>query len=77
MLVLHHNALNSRERPADDNDGIANYKIWHFRLPHADVLISLCGKLAYAVSEHDDVRELEISKEIAEVLLKIAAETTT
>lgn len=43
----------------------------------ADVLISLCGKLAFAVSEHDDVRELEISKEIAEVFLKIAAKPTT
>ena len=43
----------------------------------ADVLISLCGKLAYAVSEHDEPREMEISKEIAEVFLKIATKTTT
>lgn len=43
----------------------------------ADVLISLCGKLAFAVSEQDDERELEISKEIAEVFLKIAAKPTT
>ena len=43
----------------------------------ADVLISLCGKLAYAVSEKDESREMEISKEIAEVFLKIATKTTT
>lgn len=43
----------------------------------ADVLISLCGRLAYAIGEHDDKLEMEISKEIAEVFLKIAADTTT
>ena len=39
----------------------------------ADVLISLCGELAYAVSDKNEDKEMELSKEIAEVLLKIAA----
>ena len=43
----------------------------------ADVLISLCGQLAYAISEKDDDKEMEISKQIAETFLAIAKKPTT
>ena len=44
---------------------------------NADILVSLCGQLAYAISEKDDAREMEISKQIAEVFVDIAKKTTT
>ena len=43
----------------------------------ADVLVSLCGQLAYAISEKDDDKEMEISKQIAETFLAIAKKPTT
>ena len=39
MLVFHHHALNTRKRPADDDNGIANHEVWHFILPNKNILI--------------------------------------